>query len=85
MPYQYQGAAADVLRGLTQAAKARNDFELQKGDDELANKKREFAQQYALQGMRNQVDQRQQANQLQLTRLQGLYGSVGNLLQGLYS
>jgi hypothetical protein len=44
-----------------------------------------FAQQYALQGLQNQMASRQQANDLTNTRLQSLYGSVGSLLRGLYS
>lgn len=84
-PYLYAQPAADVLRGLSQAAAARNAVEAQKGEDDLANKKREFAQRYALQSLQNEVDQKRQRDEINMSRMRGAYGAAGNLLRGLFN
>lgn len=84
-PFHYSAAGNDVLRGLGAANDASRAFSNQQAVDTLGIQQQRFAQQYALQGLQNQLQARQQANDLTNTRLQGLYGGVGNLLRGLYS
>jgi hypothetical protein len=82
--FNYSSAGRDVLGGLSQAAQAQNAVTLQKGQDDMALRRQQFAQQYALQGLQNQMAQQQQGNSLMNERLSGLYGSYGNLLRGLF-
>lgn len=82
--YPYSSAASDVLAGLSQAAQARNAIEIQKGEDAMDNEKKEFARRYALQGLQDQLAQRQRAQSLDLTRMQGVFGGASNLLRGLF-
>jgi hypothetical protein len=84
-PWGYTRAGVDVLGGLSDASAAKNAMELQQRQDAIDMSQRQFAQQYALQGLRNEMDQRQNQNNLANTKLRGLYSSVGNLLGGLFN
>lgn len=84
-PFRYSAAGRDVLNGLSQENAVTRNVAQQQSRDELGMQQQRFAQQYALQGLQNQMAARQQANDLTNTRLQSLYGTVGNLLRGLYS
>ena len=84
-PFRYSAAGRDVLNGLSQENAVTRNVAQRQATDELGMQQQKFAQQYALQGLHNQMASRQQANDLTNTRLQSLYGSVGSLLRGLYS
>lgn len=84
-PWGYTRAGTDVLSGLSDAAAAKNAIALQQKQDEMDMSQRQFAQQYALQGLRNQLEQRQNQNTLANTKLRGMYTSVGNILGGLFN
>jgi hypothetical protein len=84
-PFRYSAAGRDVLNGLSQENAVTRNVAQRQATDELGMQQQKFAQQYALQGLQNQMASRQQANDLTNTRLQSLYGSVGSLLRGLYS
>lgn len=84
-PFRYSAAGNDVLQGLGATNDASRAIANQQSVDSLGMQQQRFAQQYALQGLQNQMAARQQANDLTNTRMQGMYGSIGNLLRGLYS
>lgn len=84
-PYAYNQTGRDVLGGLSQSAAVGNEMAARQKQDDMGMRGRQFAQEYALQGLRNQMASQQYSNDLANTRLQSLYGGLGNLLRGLYS
>ena len=84
-PYkQYPSAGNDVFNSMVQKAGATNDIEAAKRQDVLSNQQRAFSQSFALQGLQNEIATQQQRDQLKQTRMDGAYGAVNGILQGLY-
>jgi hypothetical protein len=52
---------------------------------ELGKQAKQFSQQYALQGLQNQIQEQGYSNNLAQGRLDGVYGPAGNILRGLFS
>jgi hypothetical protein len=85
-PYaSYPQGHQDVFDSLSQSALASNDLEAARRQSELGKQSRQFAQQYALQGLQNDIAAQNQRNNLIQGRMDGVYGSAGNILRGLFN
>jgi hypothetical protein len=84
-PYaQYPTGHQDVLNSLLQSNQASNDMEVARRHSQLGSQAKQFAQQYALQGLQNDIAAQGYKNNLLQSRLDGVYGPAGNLLRGLF-
>jgi hypothetical protein len=85
-PYSaYPQGHQDVFNSLLQSNQAANDLETARRQSELGKQSKQFAQQYALQGLQNDIVAQSQRNNLLQSRLDGAYGPAGNLLRGLFN
>jgi len=85
-PYtSYPQGHQDVLNSLLQGNVAQNDMETAKRHTDMGQQAHQFANQYQLQALQNQLAIQDQHNNLSQARMQGLYGPASNLLQGLFS
>lgn len=85
-PYAaYPQGHQDVLNSLLQSNQASNDMEVARRQSELGKQAKQFAQQYALQGLQNDIAAQSQRNNLIQSRMDGVYGSAGNILRGLFN
>jgi len=85
-PYSsYPSAHGDVFASLLQGNQAAEDMEIARRQSELGKQSKQFAQQYALQGLQNDIAAQSQRNNLIQSRLDGVYGSAGNILRGLFN
>ena len=85
-PYkQYPSAHGDVFTSMMQGNQAADDMEIARRQSELGKQSKQFAQQYALQGLQNDIAAQSQRNNLIQSRLDGVYGSAGNILRGLFN
>lgn len=85
-PYAaYPQGHQDVLNALMQNNEAQNRVASDKRQTDLGNSARQFANQYQLQALQNQIAQQDQQNNLLQTRMNGVYGPAGNILQGLFN
>ena len=83
-PYtQYPEGHQDVLNALLQGSQAAEDMAVAKRQSELGKQAKQFAQQYALQGLQNDIQSQGQRNNLMQARLDGVFGPAGNILRGL--
>jgi len=83
--FQYPQGHQDVLNSLLQNNMAQNDMDTAKRQSEIGDTAKRFANQYQLQAMQNQLATQDQQNNMLQTRLNGVYGPAGNLLQGLFN
>ena len=84
-PYSsYPSAHGDVLSSLTDSAMAVDAVEQARRQSELAKQSKNFANQYSLQGMQNDMEIQRQRDSLTQTRMDGMFGNLGSLLRGLY-
>ena len=60
-------------------------MEIARRQSELGKQSKQFAQQYALQGLQNDITAQSQQNNLLQGRLDGVYGPAGNILRGLFN
>ena len=85
-PYtQYPQGHQDVLNALLQGNMAQNDLATAKRHTEMGQQAKQFANKYQLQSLQNQMAAQEQHNNLLQTRLGSVYGTAGNLLQGLFN
>ena len=85
-PYSaYPSAHQDVFNSLLQSNNAGNELEAARKQSELGKQSKQFAQQYALQGLQNDMASQSQQNNLLQGRLDGVYGPAGNILRGLFN
>jgi len=85
-PYkQYPSAHGDVFTSMLQGNQAADDMEIARRQSELGKQAKQFAQQYALQGLQNDIAAQGQRNNLIQSRLDGVYGSAGSILRGLFN
>lgn len=85
-PYSsYPSAHGDVFNALMQGGQAANDMESSRRQSELDKQTKQFAQQYALQGLQNQIQSQGYGNNLAQSRLEGVFGPAGNILRGLFN
>lgn len=85
-PYtQYPSGHQDVFASLLQGSQAANDMESSRRQSELGKQTKQFAQQYALQGLQNQIQSQGYGNSLAQGRLDGVFGPAGNILRGLFN
>lgn len=83
-PYSsYPSAHGDVFTSLMQSNQAADDIAIARRQSELGKQSKQFAQQYALQGLQNDIAAQSQRNNLIQGRLDGVFGPVGNILRGL--
>ncbi len=61
------------------------DLEAARRQSELGKQSKQFAQQYALQGLQNDIASQSQQNKLIQGRMDGVYGPAGNILRGLFN
>jgi len=80
---QYPQGHQDVLNSLLQGGQADNDLQAAKRHADLGQQARDWSQKYALQGLQNHVDLQSQRNNLWQSRIDGIFGPVGNILRGL--
>jgi GAF domain-containing protein len=66
-----------------QSNQAADDIAIARRQSELGKQSKQFAQQYALQGLQNDIAAQSQRNNLIQGRLDGVFGPVGNILRGL--
>lgn len=78
-------ANSDVYNAALQGQLANNNLEAEKRRTQVGQDARNFAQQYALQGLQNQIAAQNHANTLAQLRSDNAYGAAGNLLRGLFS
>ena len=84
-PYSsYPSSHNDVLSSLTDSAMAVDAVEQASRQSELAKQSKNFANQYSLQGMQNELETQRQRDSLSQTRMDGMFGNLGSLLRGLY-
>jgi hypothetical protein len=84
-PYSaYPQGHQDVFASLLQSAQAANDMESARRQSELGKQTKQFAQQYALQGLQNQIQSQVYGNNLAQAKLDGVFGPAGNILRGLF-
>jgi hypothetical protein len=85
-PYAaYPQGHQDVFNSLLQSTQASNDLEAARRQSELGKQSKQFAQQYALQGLQNDIAAQSQRNNLLQSRMDGVYGPAGNILRGLFN
>ena len=85
-PYSaYPQGHQDVFNSMLQSNNAANDMEVARRHSELGKQSKQFAQQYALQGLQNDIAAQSQQNNLLQGRLDGVYGPAGNILRGLFN
>ena len=85
-PYSsYPSAHGDVFAALMQGNQASEDLEVARRRSELSKQSKQFAQQYALQGLQNDIAAQSQRNNLIQGRMDGVYGSAGTILRGLFN
>jgi len=85
-PYkQYPSAHQDVFNSMLQGNQAADDMAIARRQSELGKQSKQFAQQYALQGLQNDIAAQGQQNNLTQNRLDSLYGSAGSILRGLFN
>jgi hypothetical protein len=85
-PYAaYPQGHQDVFNSLLQSNNAANDMESARRQSELSKQAKQFAQQYALQGLQNDIAAQSQQNNLLQGRMDSVYGSAGNILRGLFN
>jgi hypothetical protein len=85
-PYAaYPQGHQDVFDSLLQSNQASNDMDIARRHSQLGSQAKQFAQQYALQGLQNDIAAQSQHNNLLQSRLDSVYGSAGNLLRGLFN
>jgi hypothetical protein len=68
-----------------QGSQATNDLAASRRQSDLGQQAKQFAQQYALQGLQNDIASQSQRNNLLQSRLDGVYGPAGNILRGLFN
>jgi hypothetical protein len=68
-----------------QGNQASEDLEVARRRSELSKQSKQFAQQYALQGLQNDIAAQSQRNNLIQGRMDGVYGSAGTILRGLFN
>ena len=84
-PYAaYPQGHQDVFNSLLQGNEAANDMEVARRRSDLGKQAKQFSQQYALQGLQNDIAAQSQRNNLLQSRLDGVYGPAGNILRGLF-
>lgn len=84
-PYsQYPAGHQDVFGSLLQESDASRGLEVAQKRSQMGAQARDFAQRYALQGLQNEINQQSQQNNLTQSRMDGVFGPMGNLLRGLY-
>lgn len=84
-PYAaYPQGHQDVFGALLQGNEAANDMETARRRSDLGKQAKQFSQQYALQGLQNDIAAQSQRNNLLQSRLDGVYGPAGNILRGLF-
>ena len=85
-PYAaYPQGHQDVLNSLLQSNQASNDMEAARRQSDLGKQAKQFAQQYALQGLQNQIQSQGYGNSLAQSKLDGVFGPAGNILRGLFN
>jgi hypothetical protein len=85
-PYSsYPSAHGDVFSSMLQGNQAADDMEIARRQSELGKQAKQFSQQYALQGLQNDIAAQSQQNNLIQSRMDGVYGSAGNILRGLFN
>ena len=85
-PYSaYPQGHQDVLNALLQGSDAENRVASDKRQTDLGNSAKQFANQYQLQALQNQIAQQSQQDNLIQTRMNGVYGPASNILQGLFN
>lgn len=85
-PYTaYPQSHQDVLNALLQNNMAQNDLETARRHTDVGQQAKQFANQYQLQALQNQMAAQDHQNNLLQTRLNGVYGPAGNILQGLFN
>ena len=85
-PYSaYPSAHGDVFSSMLQGNQAADDMEIARRQSELGKQSKQFAQQYALQGLQNDIAAQSQQNNLIQGRMDSLYGSAGSILRGLFN
>jgi hypothetical protein len=70
---------------MLQGNQAADDMEIARRQSELGKQSKQFAQQYALQGLQNEIAAQSQQNNLIQSRMDGVYGSAGSILRGLFN
>jgi len=85
-PYAaYPQGHQDVLNSLLQSNQASNDMGAARRQSDLGKQAKQFAQQYALQGLQNQIQSQGYGNNLAQSKLDGVFGPAGNILRGLFN
>jgi len=85
-PYSsYPSSHGDVYNSMLQGNQAADDMEIARRQSELGKQSKQFAQQYALQGLQNEIAAQSQQNNLIQSRMDGVYGSAGSILRGLFN
>lgn len=84
-PFKYTPTHADVYRGLGQQNAVDFDIAATKANTDYQMKQQDAQRQLALQGLQAMAGAEKDEQDLVNNRLQMMYGTVGNLLQGLFS
>jgi len=85
-PYSsYPSAHGDIFNSMLQGNQAADDMEIARRQSELGKQSKQFAQQYALQGLQNQIQSQVYGNNLAQAKLDGVFGPAGNILRGLFN
>jgi hypothetical protein len=84
-PYTaYPQSHQDVLSALLQNSMVSNNVAADKRHTDMGQQAKQYANQYQLQALQNQMAIQEQQNNMLQTRMSGMYGSAGNVLQGLF-
>jgi hypothetical protein len=84
-PYsQYPSAHQDVFNALTEGDTAARNLATAQRHADMGRQSRDFAQQYVLQGLQNDIAAQSQKNNLTQARLEGVFRPTSYLLQGLF-
>lgn len=84
-PFTYTPTHEDVYRGLGQQQAVDFDVAATKANTDYQMKQQDSQRQLALQGLQAMADAEKNDQDLVNNRLQMMYGTVGNLLQGLFN
>lgn len=83
-PWAYGSAHKDILNAANVANQAAYDVEATKVNTDYEMKQKEAERRLVLAGLQQMNEAQQNQQQLVNTRMQNMYGVVGNLLGGLF-